>query len=305
MNLDNTKAGYVTILGKPNVGKSTLLNTLLGQKISITTNKPQTTRKRILGILSEENYQIIFLDTPGILNPAYLLQRKMMEAVEVSVFDADILIIILDVFADPEGEATLKDDFIFNSVTNINKPKLLVLNKVDLLTQEKVQSLVTKMEERGLFKKVIPVSASLNFNVRTVLDSILELLPDNPKFYPDDIVADANDRFFVSEIVREKIFELFKEEIPYSCEVLIADFKEREDKKYFIQAEIIVEKESQKGIIIGKQGAAIKKLGQLAREAVEEFLQHEVFLELRVRVRNKWRSDEKILKSFGYSRDKE
>lgn len=305
MNLDNTKAGYVTILGKPNVGKSTLLNTLLGQKISITTNKPQTTRKRILGILSEENYQIIFLDTPGILNPAYLLQRKMMEAVEVSVFDADILIIILDVFADPEGEATLKDDFIFNSVTNINKPKLLVLNKVDLLTQEKVQSLVTKMEERGLFKKVIPVSATLNFNVRTVLDSILELLPDNPKFYPDDIVADANDRFFVSEIVREKIFELFKEEIPYSCEVLIADFKEREDKKYFIQAEIIVEKESQKGIIIGKQGAAIKKLGQLAREAVEEFLQHEVFLELRVRVRNKWRSDEKILKSFGYSRDKE
>lgn len=303
--MDNTKAGYVTILGKPNVGKSTLLNTLLGQKISITTNKPQTTRKRILGILSEENYQIIFLDTPGILNPAYLLQRKMMEAVEVSVFDADILIIILDVFADPEGEATLKDDFIFNSVTNINKPKLLVLNKVDLLTQEKVQSLVTKMEERGLFKKVIPVSATLNFNVRTVLDSILELLPDNPKFYPDDIVADANDRFFVSEIVREKIFELFKEEIPYSCEVLIADFKEREDKKYFIQAEIIVEKESQKGIIIGKQGAAIKKLGQLAREAVEEFLQHEVFLELRVRVRNKWRSDEKILKSFGYSRDKE
>lgn len=303
--MDNTKAGYVTILGKPNVGKSTLLNTLLGQKISITTNKPQTTRKRILGILSEENYQIIFLDTPGILNPAYLLQRKMMEAVEVSVFDADILILILDVFADPEGEATLKDDFIFNSVTNINKPKLLVLNKVDLLTQEKVQSLVTKMEERGLFKKVIPVSATLNFNVRTVLDSILELLPDNPKFYPDDIVADANDRFFVSEIVREKIFELFKEEIPYSCEVLIADFKEREDKKYFIQAEIIVEKESQKGIIIGKQGAAIKKLGQLAREAVEEFLQHEVFLELRVRVRNKWRSDEKILKSFGYSRDKE
>ncbi len=298
-----TKAGYVAILGKPNVGKSTLLNSLLGQKLSITTSKPQTTRKRILGILTEENYQIIFLDTPGILNPAYLLQKKMMQAVELSLSDADIVVLIIDVSADPGAEATLKEDFIYESVVKSKKPKLAVLNKVDLLKQEKVQAIVDKIESSGIFKKVIPVSASLNFNIRAVLDTILELLPPGPKFYPDDIVADENERFFVSEIIREKIFELFKEEIPYSCEVLIADFKEKDDKKNFIQAEIVVEKDSQKGIIIGKQGAAIKKLGQVARQAVEEFLQHEVFLELRVKVRHKWRSDENMLKAFGYSRD--
>ncbi len=300
-----TKSGYVAILGMPNAGKSTLLNALLGQNLSIITNKPQTTRKRILGILSEENYEIIFLDTPGILNPAYLLQEKMMEAVDLSIRDADILVFILDTYEDPEGEKILKDDFILKNIARSKKPKLLVLNKIDLLNQEKIQELITKLEKSGLFNKVIPVSASLNFNVKTVLDFLIELLPDNPWFYPDDIISEENERFFVSEIIREKILELYKEEIPYSCEVLIADFKEREEGKNFIRAEIVVEKESQKGIIIGKQGTAIKKLGQTAREAVEDFLQHEVFLELRVKVRNKWRSNEKMLKSFGYSRDKE
>lgn len=303
--MEKTKAGYVAILGKPNVGKSTLLNSLLGQKLSITNSKPQTTRKRILGILSGENYQIIFLDNPGILEPAYLLQEKMMEAVNRSLNDADIILLILDVNEDPEGNRTFKDDFIFKAVLNSGKTKILVLNKIDLISQEKVTSLISKFEESKSFKKIIPVSALIGFNIQTITETLLDNLSDSPKFYPDDIVADENERFFVSEIIREKILELYQEEIPYSCEVLIADFKEREDKKDFIQAEIVVEKESQKGIIIGKQGAAIKKLGQIAREAMEEFLQHEVYLDLRVKVRSKWRSDEKTLRSFGYSTDKE
>jgi len=300
-----TKAGYVAILGKPNAGKSTLLNTLLGQKLSITNSKPQTTRKRILGILSDQYYQIIFLDTPGILEPAYLLQEKMMEAVSRSINDADIILLILDVNEDPDGSKTLKDNFIFKAVIKSSKPKALILNKVDLISQEKVSALISKFEESGSFEKIIPVSALIGFNIQSITETILESLPENPKFYPDDIVADENERFFVSEIIREKILELYKEEIPYSCEVLIADFKERDDKKNFIQAEIVVEKESQKGIIIGKQGTAIKRLGQISREAIEEFLQHEVFLELRVKVRSKWRSDEKMLRSFGYSPDKD
>lgn len=303
--MEKTKCGYAAILGKPNVGKSTLMNTLLGQKLSIVTNKPQTTRKKILGILSEENYQIIFLDTPGILEPSYLLQEKMMENVDESVHDADLIILMLDVDADKTGENTFKDQFVSKLLSKSKKPKILLLNKVDLSNQDHIKNLIQKFEDSKNFKSVIPISASLAYNISSVLNTIIEYLPEHPKYYPDDIVADENERFFVSEIIREKILELFKEEIPYSCEVLIADFKERKEGKDFVQAEIIVEKESQKGIIIGKQGAAIKKIGESARQSIEEFLQKEVFLELRVKVRNKWRSDEKMLKSFGYTKNKE
>jgi len=300
-----TKAGYVAILGKPNAGKSTLMNAMLGQKISITTPKPQTTRKRIIGILSEENYQIIFLDTPGILEPAYLLQKNMVDEIDLSIHDADIIVLMVDIQADPEGDATLKDELVAKLLEVNKRPKLLVLNKADLSTQEHMQSVISRFEESKKFAAIIPVSASIAFNIDSVLDAIIENLPENPKFYPDDIVSDENERFFVSEIIREKIFEQYMEEVPYSCEVLIADFKEREDRKFFIQAEVVVEKDSQKGIIIGKQGAAIKKLGQNSRKSIEEFLQHDVYLDLRVKVRSKWRSDEKMLKSFGYIRDKE
>lgn len=299
------KSGYVAILGLPNAGKSTLMNALLGQKLSITTSKPQTTRKRILGILSSENYQIIFLDTPGILKkPGYLLQEKMMDWVNDSLKDADIIILIIDVSFDPEGELTLKNKYVGEQILKRNKPKVLLINKVDLSTQENVKRLITKFEETKKFVKVIPVSASLNFNITEVLNTILEFLPEGPKYYPDDIVADENERFFVADLIREKVFELYKEEIPYSTEVLVNEFKEREDNKDYIQADIIVEKESQKGIIIGKQGAAIKKLGFEARKAIQDFLQREVYLELRVKVKSKWRSDERLLSSFGYSRDK-
>ncbi len=299
------KVGYVTILGLPNAGKSTLLNALLGQKLSITTSKPQTTRKRILGILSDENYQIIFLDTPGILKPVYLLQEKMMDAVVQSVKDADVIILILDVALDPSGEKTLKNSFIYDLLSKSKKPKILLLNKIDLSTQQHISGLIDKVEKTKYFRKIIPISSKLAYNVHSVITEIIECLPEGSKFYPDDIVAEKDERFFVSEIIREKIFEFYKDEVPYSCEVVIADFKEREGRKDFIQAEIIVEKESQKGILIGKGGAALKKVGEESRTSIEEFLQRQVYLDLHVKVKSKWRTDEKMLKSFGYSKEKD
>ena len=300
----DTKAGYAAILGLPNVGKSTLLNALLAQKISIVNEKPQTTRKRILGILSEENYQVIFLDTPGILKPSYLLQEKMMDDVNRSIRDADIFLLMIDACDDPEGEKLLSLPEV-KKVMESGVPIILLLNKVDLISQEVVTVMLSKFGEKGKFKSVIPLAASVNYNIQKVLVEIVDLLPENPKFYPDDIVADENERFFVSEIIREKVLELYHEEIPYSVEVLINDFKERESNKDYVDAEIVVEREGQKGIIIGKQGAAIKKLGEIARKAIEEFLQRDVYLELRVKVRKNWRTDEKMLRSFGYSHEKE
>ncbi len=295
------KTGYAAIIGKPNAGKSTLLNALLGQKLSIVNKKPQTTRKRILGILSEENFQVIFLDTPGILEPAYLLQKKMMESVTQSVTDADIIIFIMDV-----SQKISENETLINSLLEKNtKPVILVLNKIDLSDQDKIQSLINSFNTTGKYKSVIPVSASKNFNVDSVKNEIINLLPEGPKLYPDDSISDANERFFVSEIIREKILELFQDEVPYSCEVQIVDFKEREDRKDFIQAEIIVERDSQKIIIVGKQGEAIKKIGKKSREEIEKFLEREVYLDLRVKVRKKWRSDEKMLKQFGYDQPDE
>ena len=299
------KVGYVTIIGLPNAGKSTLLNTLLGQKLSITTSKPQTTRKRILGILSDENYQIIFLDTPGIMKPAYLLQEKMMDAVIQSIKDADVILLILDIALDPGGEQTLKDAFIYDLLSKSKKPKILLLNKIDLSTQEQVNELIEKVSKTNYFNNVIPISSKPAYNVHSVINAIIECLPEGSKFYPDDSVSNENERFFVAEIIREKIFEHYKDEIPYSCEVLIADFKELEGRKDFIQAEIVVEKESQKGILIGSKGAALKKVGEESRMAIEEFLQRPVYIDLHVKVRNKRRTDESMLKSFGYSGKKE
>ncbi|MCU0407027.1 MAG: GTPase Era [Ignavibacteriaceae bacterium] len=292
----------MTILGLPNSGKSSLLNALLGQKLSIITAKPQTTRKKILGILSEENYQIIFLDTPGILSPSYLLQEKMMDEVKSSLDDADIIVLIIDVMEDPRADILLNQEFVKETVLKSRKLKLLILNKVDLITQDKVTNLMKHFEAQKLFEEVIPISAAHNFNVQRVKEEIIRFLPEGPKLFPDDQITDASERYFVSELIREKILEIYRDEIPYSCEVLIIEFKERETSKHFISAEIVVERDSQKAIIIGKGGAAIKKLGEAARKSIEEFLQREVFLELRVKVRKKWRSDENLLKSFGYTK---
>ena len=298
----NHKTGYASILGLPNAGKSTLLNALLGQKLSIITAKPQTTRRRLLGILNEESYQLIFLDTPGILSPAYLLQQKMMDEVKTSLNDADVIVLIIDVSDDAIGEKLLNQEFVKQAVLASKKPKLLILNKVDFVTQVKAVELMKFFEKQKLFDEVIPVSASLNFNIQRVLEEIIRFLPEGPKLFPDDQLTDSSERFFVTELIREKILELYRDEVPYSCEVLIAEYKERDTSKDFISAEIVVEKDSQKVIIIGKGGATIKKLGMVARESIEEFLQREVFLELRIKVRKKWRSDENMLKSFGYSK---
>lgn len=296
-----TKSGYVAIIGKPNVGKSTLMNSILGEKISIVTNKPQTTRKRVLGILSDENYQIIFLDTPGILDPNYLLQKKFMEFVQNSVNDADILVVLIDVINDKEGKNTLEDKIVKQILDKPKKPKILVLNKIDKSNEDVVNKLAEKFEKLNIFTKIIPISALLKFSISNVVDAIVENLPIGPKYFPDDQLTDEHERFFVSEIIREKIFEIYKEEIPFSTEVLIEEFSENEGRKDFILASIVVERETQKPIIIGKKGEAIKKVGKYAREAIEELLGRPVFLELRVKVRPKWRSDERLLNSFGYN----
>jgi len=297
------KSGYVVILGIPNSGKSTLLNSLLGQKLAITNPKPQTTRKKIAGILSEESYQIIFLDTPGILTPSYLLQEKMMGQVESSIKDADVILLLIDVKSDSRGEKTLEQKFIQENLEKTRRKIILLLNKIDLIQQSDTVELINHFESLNRFSAVIPISASQKFNIEKVIETIVNELPEGPSFYPEDIVADENERFFVSEIIREKILELYREEVPYSVEVLVTEFKERKEEKNYISAEIVVERESQKSIIIGKGGAAIKKLGTISREAVEEFLQHKVYLELRVKVRKNWRSDENMLKAFGYKSD--
>jgi len=299
------KAGYVAIIGLPNAGKSTLMNALIGEKLSIVTSKPQTTRKKILGILTKENYQIIFLDTPGILNPEYLLQEKMLDYVEVSVRDADVILFIIDISDDETGEKTLGNENVKRILQKAKQEKILAINKVDLSNQQIVDNVIKNLSSKKIFSKIIPISASLGYNIDTVVNSILECLPEHPKYFPDDELSDANERFFVSEIIREKIFEQYRDEIPYSCEVLIDEFKERTKGKDYIRAIIIVEKESQKPIIIGDNGSSIKKLGKTARESIETFLGREVFLELFVKVRAKWRSNPLLLKSYGYTIDDE
>jgi GTP-binding protein Era len=298
----NIKTGYVAIIGLPNSGKSSLLNSFFGQKFSIVSAKPQTTRKRILGILTEENYQVIFLDTPGILAPKYLLQKKMMEAVQQSIEDADLFVLLLDLKYDPEGKLLLENEIWDSLIKNSEKPKILVLNKMDIVSEEQIEKAGQKFERIEDFKKVISASATSGTNVKEILDTIIKFLPEGPKYYPDDIISEDNERFFVSEIIREKILEQYEEEIPYSVEVVIADFKERNNGKDYIYAEIFVERESQRKVMIGKNAAAIKKLGQSARKDIEEFLQREVFLELRAKVKDKWRKNEKYLKGFGYSK---
>ncbi len=298
--MNKSRAGYVTIIGRPNVGKSTLMNSILGEKLSIITSKPQTTRKRVLGIFNEKDLQIIFLDTPGILNPAYLLQEKMLEFVYQSVNDADILLLLLDIKADPLGELTFNDKNALKILQKFMGFKIAAINKIDLSNQAKVKQLVEILNAKELFDEIVPISAIGGYNVDKLLNVIKENLPEHPKYYPDDQLSDEPERFFVSEIVREKIFEQFKDEVPYSVEVVIEEFKERSKGKDFISAAIIVERDSQKPIIIGKNGEAIKKLGLRAREEIERFLQRPVFLELRVKVRKDWRSNPNFLKNFGY-----
>ena len=295
------KSGFVNIIGRPNVGKSTLMNALVGERMSIITHKPQTPRHRIIGIVSDEDFQIVFSDTPGfITEPAYKMQEAMNRFVFSTFEDADIMIFVTDTIEQYED-----DDQVISRLKKINIPLFLVINKIDLLKKpEEVLALIAKWNQRVPFTETIPISALKKNNTDTLLNLILERLPEGPVYYPKDQWTDKPERFFVSEIVREKILQLYKQEVPYSCEVIVEAFKEAKtnigEPLVRIRAEIYVARKTQKSILIGKQGTAIKKLGMEARKGIEAFLKKKVFLELFVKVKEDWRNDEKSLKHFGY-----
>ena len=290
------KAGYASIFGRPNVGKSTFLNQVLGFKLSIISPKPQTTRHRILGIHSAENAQIIFLDTPGLLKPRYQLQKAMMRAVEAAIEDADIIIYMIE--ADEILYHIDREHLLKFKEKNI--PIFILLNKIDLVQKNKVLPLIEKISKEIKPDAIIPISALKNDGINDVIVEIVKRLPESPAYYPVDLLTEHPERFIVSEIIREKIFYHFGEEIPYSTTVVIDDYKERKGRKVLIRATIVAERESQKGILIGKNGAALKKIGALARVDIEKFIQRSVYLELWVKVKEKWRKNEDALREFGY-----
>jgi GTP-binding protein Era len=288
------RAGFVNIIGKPNVGKSTLMNAMVGEKLSIITSRAQTTRHRIHGILNTPDYQVIFSDTPGILDPRYKLQETMLKAARSALVDADILIYLTEM-----GESPDPGDPFIQKVTRTRIPVLLVINKIDLSKQEQVQLFMEQWKEVLPEAEIIPISALENFNVDTVFKRIRELLPESPPYYPKDALTDKSERFFVGEMIREKILLHYKQEIPYAVEVEVESFKE-EERLIRISAQIYVERESQKGILIGNAGRALKKVGKEARVDMEDFFQKKIFLELRVKVKKDWRNNERFIKDFGY-----
>jgi GTP-binding protein Era len=295
-----TKAGYVALIGKPNAGKSTLMNSLVGEKLSIVTPKPQTTRKPVLGICTFDNTQIVFKDTPGILQPKYELQRSLMGYVEEAIEDSDVLAVIVEIIPKVTAEEYLPPDFI-EALKNIKKPKVLIINKIDLLKNVKeVLPLMDKFNRLGIFDEIIPMSALRATSTDELLSVLAKYLPENPFYFDPEMLSTQSERFFVSEIIREHIFTASHEEVPYSSEVNITEFKEREAGKWYISAEIIIERSSQKAIIIGAGGSKIKEIGAKARTDIEEHLQMPVFLDLFVKVREKWRNDKTMLRSFGY-----
>lgn len=288
------KSGFVGIIGKPNVGKSTLMNRLIGEQLSIVTPKAQTTRHRIKGILNSDDYQIVFSDTPGMLDPAYLLQEKMMDFVEASLEDADAVLFISDL------SETYMDESILKKLQSIKAPVIVVINKIDTSSQDEINKLVHAWKKKLNPVAVIPISALEKFNTEKIVETILTLLPEAPPFFPKENLSDASERFFISEIIREKIFMHYQQEIPYSTEVGIESFKE-ENKIIRIAGTIFVERDSQKGIIIGRQGEGIKRIGSEARADIEKLLGKKVFLELFVKVEKEWRKNENKLRRFGYN----
>lgn len=289
------KSGFVNIIGNPNVGKSTIMNAMVGEKLSIITSKSQTTRHRIMGIVNEDNYQIVYSDTPGILKPNYKLQEKMMGFVGIALEDADIILYITDVV-----ETLDKNQQYIDRLIKADAPILLLINKIDLANQEKLEELVTIWQKLLPKAKIMPVSAINNFNLDQVFKVILELLPEGPPYFPKDSLTDKTERFFVSEIIREKVLLNYQKEIPYSVEIEVEEFKDT-DKLLRIRATIHVVRSSQKGIIIGHKGQALKKLGTEAREDIEAFFGKKVFLELYVKVSKDWRDKDRQLRSFGYN----
>ncbi len=291
------KAGFVNIVGNPNVGKSTLMNLLVGERISIATFKAQTTRHRIMGILNTDDMQIVFSDTPGVLKPNYKLQESMLNFSESALVDADVLLYVTDTIEQPD-----KNQEFMEKVRRLDVPVLLLINKIDLSNQEDLVKLVDQWHEMLPKAEIIPVSAKARFNVDAVMKRIRELIPDSPPYFGKDQLTDKPARFFVTEIIREKILLYYDKEIPYAVEVVGEQFKE-EAKSIHINAVIYVERDSQKGIIIGKQGKALKKVATEARKTLEHFFQKTIYLETFVKVDKDWRSSDKELKNFGYQLD--
>lgn len=287
------KAGFVNIFGKPNAGKSTLLNALMEEKLAIVSSKVQTTRHRIKGILTEKDYQLVFSDTPGIIEPKYKLHERMMEAVKNSLEDADVALLLVDV-----NEDWQECDTIFSSL-KLKVPSIVVINKIDRAGEEKIKAAVDFFSAKPYCKKVVTISASSGINKRKFINHILEFLPEGEPFFPADEISDLQTKFFVAELIREKIYELFGDEIPYQATVVVNEFKEK-TTLVKIAADIIVQRESQKAIILGEGGKMIKKLGTESRKSIEEFLQQKIFLELFVKVRDKWRDNDTWLKEYGY-----
>jgi GTP-binding protein Era len=289
------KAGYVNIIGNPNVGKSTLMNAIVGERLSIITSKAQTTRHRILGIVNGDDFQMVFSDTPGIIKPAYEMQESMMQFVKSAFEDADVLIYMVEI-----GEKELKDEAFFNKIIHLKIPVLLLLNKIDKSNQEQLEEQVAQWQEKVPNAEIIPISALEKFNVQMVFDRIIELLPVSPPFYPKDALTDKPERFFVNETIREKILLNYDKEIPYAVEVETEEFKE-DETIIRIKSVIMVERDTQKGIIIGHKGAALKRVGIQAREDLEKFFDKKIHLELFVKVNKDWRNNTYQLRRFGYN----
>ncbi|WP_455151798.1 GTPase Era [Capnocytophaga sp.] len=288
------KAGFVNIIGNPNVGKSTLMNAFVGEKLSIITSKAQTTRHRIFGIVSGDDFQVVFSDTPGIIKPSYALQASMMDFVKSAFEDADILIYMVEI-----GEKELKDEVFFNRINKLDVPVLLLINKVDTSDQSTLEEQVAYWKEKVPCAEIFPISALRNFQTEVVFNRIIELLPESPAFFPKDQLTDKPERFFVNEIIREKILLHYKKEIPYSVEVETESFADSETIIH-IRSVIMVERESQKGIIIGHKGEALKRVGVEARTDLEKFFGKQIHLELFVKVNKDWRSNARQLRRFGY-----
>ncbi len=288
------KSGFVNIIGNPNVGKSTLMNAMVGEKLSIVTAKAQTTRHRIMGIVNGEDYQIVYSDTPGILKPSYRLQEDMVNFVDAAIGDADVILYVTDTV-----EKSDKNSEYVDKLSRLECPVIIVVNKIDISDQAKVMDILSYWKEKVPQATVIPASAQERFNLDTILATVVEKLPEAPAWYDQDTFTDRNLRFFASEIIREKILLNYKQEIPYCCQVEIESFKEGAER-YDIGAVIYVMRESQKGIVIGKQGASLKKVGTQARIDMEDFFQKKVFLSIYVKVDPDWRENRKELRKFGY-----
>jgi len=287
--------GYVAIVGRPNVGKSTLMNSLLQQKLAIVSPKPQTTRHRILGILNGEDHQVVFLDTPGLIQPAYLLQEMMVKTARSTMKEADIILMMIEA----TGEKPEEED-IARTLSSFRVPRFLIINKVDLVDKEQVLPLIDDFQRLNIFREIVPISALKADGLDLLLSLIVQALPEGEPFYPPDIISDEPERFFVSEIIREQVFLHYGEEIPYATTVQVEAFTESPQRKDYIRARIIVEHDSQKGIIIGRGGQALKRVGMAARENIEQFIGRPVFLELHVSVRKKWSKDAASIKHLGY-----